>query len=217
MPRFQQCIHILLLVMALNSIFVSCRNNDIPPYSNGICFYTRGQATINNQGFSVSRKVLSDGDGQRMCIESTYRLAAAMPLRYTSSDWIIKEYITRDSLFIFDLADRTLLALSRSDADYLGPDALPYSAAWLFPDKQIEATNGLLHNETRKIAGMPCRISESGNRTTWLYGHQPLACQFVSTSNCCTEITVRYVPDTLLADTCFRRPAGFQRLRPLNQ
>jgi len=217
MPQFRRLANIWILPMVVCSLAISCKNHKTPQIFGGIYFMTEGQTSINLQAYSVSRKVLCDMAAQKMRVKSTYRLIVPVGSNSLSSDWMIEEYLISDSLFIYDLADSTLLALSMADAAYLGQDALPYSSAWLFPDNRPKMATSGLQKDTLYVAGLPCRKLESQNRTLWIHGHQPLACQSGSKLNPCIEKAVYYMPDTLLTDECFRQPAGFMRLRPMNQ
>ena len=174
---------------------------------------TKGRITLAGEEYEVERKAFCCRERHFFRVQSVYTPISGTLPEIIHQPWETLEYIHDDSLWIFDLSDSTLLALSFRDAVYLGYDALPYSASWLVPLISLE--NFFQSKEDTSFIGhLPCLRYHKQECSVWICRGQPLGFSITSGFNPRDEKATLIRTDSTLAPETMKMPAGFRRIRP---
>jgi hypothetical protein len=169
----------------------------------------QGDMHINNKNYTIRRKLFVAKSGFSKVVLSTI---TDDNINAGKAERMIEDYLLNDSVFIYDSADSSLLALSCDELALMDIATFPFSGSWL-----LKKTAGL-----RTVEASRCPEIEGYSTTTFRHGiyelcflnGQAIGLNGNKKKLIHKEYHSRIVADTLLNEDIFMQPTGFKRIEP---
>ena len=196
-----------ILVYIVGCIGCNEQTKQSPPYKFA---EIHGQVSGQNQVNTISRLLFIGPDG-RKAVVSEIKSVTELWGHKSAETRFLREYLQKDSLFIFDSGDSTCICLSVTDAGFSELNLLPLSASWLLL-YTWESENALA--DTLTICGYNCKKMLISNGYLLIYGNTTMGIETLSQGIRHSERITRCVNDTILPEEIFIHPLGYRELVP---
>lgn|GEM_PF-2759680 len=187
-----------------------CDSRNTSRYGNPFGYAEiQGDMQFNNNNYTLQRKLLINENGCSKVVLSTI---TAEKGNAGMAERMIEDYLINDSVFIYDSADSSVLALSCDELALMDIAAFPFSGCWLF-----KKTAGLKTVDTSLSSEVKCyglTAFRDGYYNIYFFHGQAVGLVGNKRNLIHKEYHSRIVEDSIYKEDVFMQPTGFKRINP---